>query len=206
MLDRSVSARHAPTPEALLVVDVQRDFCPGGSLAVQRGDRIVPVLNRVLALVRVHQLPVYFTRDWHPPDSTHFVTGGGRWPVHCVAGTEGARFHSDLLVPDDAILVSKGYETDSNGYSAFDGRLDDGAPLADDLRERTVGHLVVGGLATEYCVKHTVLDALHAGWNVTLISDAIVPVELSPGDAERALGEMQAAGAALICSDDLQLK
>ncbi len=206
MLDRSVSARHAPTPEALLVVDVQRDFCPGGSLAVQRGDRIVPVLNRMLALVRVHQLPVYFTRDWHPPDSTHFVTGGGRWPVHCVAGTEGARFHSDLLVPDDAILVSKGYETDSNGYSAFDGRLDDGAPLADDLRERTVGHLVVGGLATEYCVKHTVLDALQAGWNVTLISDAIVPVELSPGDAERALGEMQAAGAALICSDDLQLK
>ena len=206
MLNRSVSARHAPTPEALLVVDVQRDFCPGGSLAVQRGDRIVPVLNRMLALVRVHQLPVYFTRDWHPPDSTHFVTGGGRWPVHCVAGTEGARFHSDLLVPDDAILVSKGYETDSNGYSAFDGRLDDGAPLADDLRERTVGHLVVGGLATEYCVKHTVLDALQAGWNVTLISDAIVPVELSPGDAERALGEMQAAGAALICSDDLQLK
>ena len=206
MLDRSVSARHAPTPKALLVVDVQRDFCPGGSLAVQRGDRIVPVLNRMLALVRVHQLPVYFTRDWHPPDSTHFVTGGGRWPVHCVAGTEGARFHSDLLVPDDAILVSKGYETDSNGYSAFDGRLDDGAPLADDLRERTVGHLVVGGLATEYCVKHTVLDALQAGWNVTLISDAIVPVELSPGDAERALGEMQAAGAALICSDDLQLK
>ena len=126
--------------------------------------------------------------------------------MHCVAGTEGARFHSELLVPDAAILVSKGYETDSNGYSAFDGRLDDGAPLADDLRERTVGHLVVGGLATEYCVKHTVLDALHAGWNVTLISDAIVPVELSPGDAERALGEMQAAGAALICSDDLQLK
>jgi nicotinamidase/pyrazinamidase len=206
MLGRSVSVRHRSTPEALLVIDVQRDFCPGGSLAVQKGDQIVPVLNRVLALAHAHALPVYFTRDWHPPDSTHFVTGGGRWPVHCVAGSEGAKFHDDLLVASDAVLVSKGCSINSDGYSAFDGQLDDGILLADDLRKRTVGHLAVGGLATDYCVKHSVLDALQAGWNVTLLSDAIAPVELSPGDAKRALSEMQAAGAALIRSDELQFK
>ena len=206
MLGRSTSVRRAATPEALLVIDVQRDFCPGGSLAVQKGAQIVPALNRILTLAQAHGLPVYFTRDWHPSDSTHFVTGGGRWPVHCVAGSEGAKFHGDLLVPGDAVLVSKGCSINSDGYSAFDGHLDSGVTLADDLRERIVGHLAVGGLATDYCVKHTVLDALHAGWNVTLLSDAIAPVELSPGDAKRALHEMQAAGAALIRSDELRFK
>ena len=188
---------------AILVVDVQRDFCQGGALAVPDGDRIVSVLNTVLQAAHTRGLPIYATRDWHPVDSTHFLAGGGVWPAHCVAGSPGAQFHPDLRLPDGTLIVSKGTEANSDGYSAFEGCLDDGTTLADDLRRRGITHLVTGGLATDYCVRHSVLDAIRGGWRVTLVTDAIEAVELTPGDGERALAEMRDAGAELKTSAEL---
>ena len=182
---------------AVLAVDVQRDFCAGGALAVPDGDQVVPALNRLLDQARRGGRRVYATRDWHPPDSHHFVTGGGRWPVHCVAGTEGARFHRNLQLPEDVIVVSKGTEPNADGYSAFDGRLADGTPLDADLIRRGITRLLVGGLATDYCVQASVLDALRWGAHVTLLTDAIAAVDLEPGDGARAVEAMRAAGAEL---------
>ncbi len=189
---------------AVLVVDVQRDFCEGGALAVPDGDRVVPVLNQVVHAAHARGLTVYATRDWHPPDSGHFVSDGGAWPAHCVAGSPGARFHPDLRLPDSTQIVSKGIEANSDGYSAFEGCLDDGTLLADDLRHRGVTHLVTGGLATDYCVRHSVLNAIRQGWRVTLVTDAIAAVELTSGDGERALAEMRRAGAVLSRAAELQ--
>ena len=194
-----------PHVTAVLVVDVQRDFCEGGALAVPDGDRVVPVLNQVMQAAHARRLTVYATRDWHPPDSSHFVSCGGAWPAHCVAGSPGARFHPDLRLPDGTQIVSKGIEANSDAYSAFEGRLDDGTLLADDLRRRGVTHLVTGGLATDYCVRHSVLDAIRQGWRVMLVTDAIASVELTPGDGERALSEMRRAGAELRRSTELDL-
>ena len=188
---------------AILVVDVQRDFCPGGALAVPDGDRVVPVLNQLLHASHARRLTVYASRDWHPPDSSHFIPGGGAWPVHCVAGSPGARFHPDLRLPDGTLIVSKGIDADGDGYSAFEGCLDNGTTLADDLRRRGITHLVTGGLATDYCVRHSVLDAIRQGWRVTLLTDAVAPVQLTPDDGERALAEMRAAGAELRRSTEL---
>ena len=188
---------------AVLVIDVQTDFCPGGALAVPGGDRVVSVLNPVLHQAVRRGLPVYASRDWHPAASSHFVAGGGIWPVHCVAGTEGARFHEELCLPANTRIVSKGLEADSDGYSVFEGRLDNGAAFHDDLRRRGITHLITGGLATDYCVRHSVLDARRRGWQVTLLTDAIAAVETTPGDGARALEEMRAAGAELSCSTEL---
>ena len=199
-----------PAPEdvtvtAVLVVDVQLDFCPGGALAVPGGDRVVPVLNQILRAAHARRLTVYATRDWHPRASSHFLSGGGPWPVHCVAGSPGARFHPDLRLPEGTQVVSTGIESTSNGYSAFEGCLDDGTALADDLRRRGITHLVAGGLATDYCVRHSVLDAMRRGWRVTLVTDAIAAVDLTPGDGELALADMRAGGAALRPSTELDL-
>ena len=182
---------------AVLAVDVQRDFCAGGALAVPDGDQVVPALNRLLEQARRSGRRVYATRDWHPPDSRHFLTGGGRWPVHCVAGTDGARFHRDLHLPEDVVVVSKGTHPNADGYSAFDGRLADGTPLNQDLDRHGITRLVVGGLATDYCVQASVLDALRQGAHVTLLTDAIAAVDLEPGDGARAVEAMRAAGAEL---------
>lgn len=188
---------------ALLIVDVQNDFCPGGALAVPNGDRVVPVLNRVIGSLGARQVPIYASRDWHPPETRHFKTRGGPWPPHCVAGTEGARFHPDLRLPAEATILSKGTEPASDGYSAFEGRTPAGTTLADELGRRGVRHLYVGGLATDYCVKHSVLDALKAGLRVSVLTDAVAGVNVQPGEAERALEEMQAAGARLIGADEI---
>ena len=197
---------HGPedvTVTAVLVVDVQRDFCPGGALAVPDGDQVVPVLNQILQAALARRFTVYATRDWHPHDSSHFLAGGGPWPVHCVAGSPGARFHPDLRLPEGTQVVNKGMTANSDGYSAFEGCLDDGTALADDLRRRGITHLVTGGLATDYCIRHSVLDAIRGGWRVTLVTDAIEAVELTPGDGERALAEMRDAGADLNRSAEL---
>ena len=190
---------------ALLVVDVQQDFCPGGALAIPAGDRIVPVLNQILRAADTRRLAVYATRDWHDHASSHFLGGGGPWPVHCVADSPGARFHADLDLPDGVLIVNKGTTADSDGYSAFEGCLVDGTALADDLRRGGITHLVVGGLATDYCIRHSVLDAIREGWHVTLVTDAIAAVDLTPGDGERALEEMRGAGAELRQSSELDL-
>lgn len=189
---------------AVLLIDVQRDFCAGGALAVPAGDAVVPVLNDVIGRARDRGMPVYASRDWHPASSGHFVTGGGVWPTHCVAGSDGARFHPDLRLPAEAAVVSKGVAADEDGFSAFDGRLEDGATLEDSLRTSGVSRLLAGGLATDYCVRHTVLDALRKGWPVTLLTDAIAAVNLRPDDGPRALDEMRAAGAVLLASTDLK--
>ncbi len=181
--------------EALLVVDVQVDFCPGGALPVPDGDRVVAPLNRLMASFLQRGLPVFVTRDWHPPRSRHFRGSGGAWPPHCIRETPGARFHPGLAIPPSTVVVSKGLSEDEDGYSAFESRDDAGGRLADLLRARNVRSLLVGGLATDWCVKATVLDALRAGFDVTVVTDAVAAVEATPGDGARAVGEMEAAGA-----------
>ena len=182
-------------PTALLLIDLQRDFFPGGALAVRGGDLVIPVVNRLLLTFPADR-PLYATRDWHPPSSTHFKPQGA-WPPHCVAESDGARFHPKLALPLYARIVSKGIKPESDGYSAFDGALENGTPLEEELRCRGVTHLIVAGLATEYCVRHSVLDGLGCGWAVTVVTDAIAPVDLQVGDGERALQEMKTAGATL---------
>jgi nicotinamidase/pyrazinamidase len=182
---------------ALLVVDVQRDFCPGGALPAQGGERIIPAVNRYLAEARGLEMPVYASRDWHPAKTIHFKPYGGEWPPHCVQDTEGAQFHPRLELEPDAIVISKGDDPGRPGYSAFEGRTPDGQPLLTDLRSRRIESVYVTGLTTEYCVKQTVLDALQAGLHVVVLTDAIAGIDADPGDADRALAEMSAAGAEL---------
>jgi nicotinamidase/pyrazinamidase len=179
---------------ALIVVDVQNDFCPGGSLAVERGDEVVAPLNRLIEEFLERGEPVYKSRDWHTPETKHFADYGGTWPVHCVQNTRGAEFHEDLLEDPRVRVVSKGMG-DEDSYSAFDG-----TELAEELRGRGVREVWVGGLATDYCVKNTVLDALREGFRVRAVSDAMRAVNLKPGDGERALEEMRAAGAEIVQS------
>jgi nicotinamidase/pyrazinamidase len=180
---------------ALIVVDVQRDFCQGGALPVPQSDRVVPAINRYLAEAGHTKMPVYASRDWHPPVTTHFAAYGGTWPPHCVRGTDGAQFHPHLRLPTHAIVLSKGEEADRHGYSACDGRTARGTSFLDDVRDRHVNHLYVTGLATEYCVKQTVLDARRAGLRVTVLTDAIAGLEARAGDVDRALTDMAEAGA-----------
>lgn len=181
--------------DALLIVDVQNDFCPGGSLAVPQGDRVVPVLNQYARRFDEAGLPVYASRDWHPEETRHFKEGGGPWPPHCVAGTSGAAFHPELELPEDAVVVSKGTEPTDDGYSAFEAKGEDGRPLPDSLRERGVKRLFVGGLATDYCVRASVLDAARGGVKPVLLLDAVKGIDVTEGDQARALDEMIRAGA-----------
>lgn len=181
--------------DALIVVDVQNDFCPGGALPVPGGDRVVPVLNDYLARAAQAGAPIFASRDWHPAHTTHFAEFGGRWPAHCVQQTPGAAFHPDLRLPAATQIVTKGTGEHDEGYSAFEGRLPDGRDLATALREAGVTRVFVGGLATDYCVRATVLAARQAGFEVTWLRDASRPVDVKPGDGARAQIEMMAAGA-----------
>lgn len=176
--------------DALVVVDVQRDFLPGGALAVPEGDRVVPALNRYLEQFEREGLLVVLTRDWHPPDHVSFSVRGGPWPPHCVAGTPGAEFAPGLRLPASAQLCSKASQPDAEAYSGFEG-----TELAASLRSQGIRRLFVGGLATDYCARATVLDALREGFEVLLLVDAIRPVEVQPGDGARALQAMVQAGA-----------
>lgn len=179
--------------KALLVVDVQNDFCPGGSLAVAHGDEVVPPLNKLISEFLDRDEPVYKTRDWHPAKTKHFQAFGGTWPVHCVQETHGAEFHQDLSDDPRATIISKGMNESADGYSGFDG-----TNLAQLLREEGVNEVWVGGLATDYCVKHTVLDALREGFEVKALADAMRAVNVNPDDGVRAVAEMRAAGAELV--------
>ena len=183
---------------ALLIVDVQRDFCAGGALAVPGAEAILPSLNRLIERFADRGAPVYASRDWHPRQSAHFADQGGTWPTHCVAGTAGAAFHPELRLPADVIVVSKGITPTSDGYSAFDGTTAAGDGLRQDLERRQVRHVTIGGLATDYCVRASALGALQAGFTVEVVTDAIAGVDLTAGDSERALAEMAEAGAKLV--------
>jgi nicotinamidase/pyrazinamidase len=187
---------------ALLIVDVQNDFCPDGALAVPGGDRVVEPLSRTAGCFAAAGLPVLASRDWHPPVTRHFRGFGGAWPSHCVQGTPGAAFHPALRLPEGTLVISKGSDPDADAYSAFDGRSADGKTLEVLLAERQVRHLYVGGLATDYCVRSSVLDARKAGLEVTVLGDAIAGVEVAPGDSGRALEEMRRAGATFCTADE----
>jgi nicotinamidase/pyrazinamidase len=184
---------------ALIVVDVQNDFCPGGSLAVTRGDDVVAPLNKLIEEFLERGEPVFKSRDWHPEKTKHFAAYGGTWPVHCVQDTKGAEFHPDLIDDMHIRVISKGLG-DEDSYSAFDG-----TDLALQLRRLGVEEVWVGGLATDYCVKNTVLDALKEGFRVKALEDAMRAVEVNPGDGERAIAEMRDAGAEVISSSKFQV-
>ena len=180
---------------ALLVVDVQRDFCPGGALAVRDGDRVVPDLNRVIAVSRKAGVPIFFTRDWHPPNHTSFKKQGGIWPPHCVQGTKGADFHPDLVIPASTTIISKGDKPKQEAYSGFQG-----TDLAKRLKALGVREVVIGGLTTDYCVKESSLDAIHEGFAVNVIKDCVKAVNVKPGDGTRALRAVEKEGAKLVTS------
>ncbi len=183
----------------ILLVDPQYDFFPGGALAVKEGDAIVAPINALLQ--RQPTAKVYASRDWHPADTRHFAAKGGPWPPHCVQNSHGAAFHEGLALPEDIGIYSKGTDpNDDAGYSSFEGRSDAGNLLADDLRRDGVTALIVAGLATDYCVKATVLDAIANAFPTFVLLSGIGAVELNAGDGEKALEEMTAAGAFLISS------
>jgi nicotinamidase/pyrazinamidase len=179
---------------ALIVVDVQNDFCPGGSLAVTGGDEVVAPLNKLIEEFLERGEPVFKSRDWHTEKTKHFKAYGGTWPVHCVQNTKGAEFHPDLIDDMHIRVISKGLG-DEDCYSAFDG-----TDLALQLRRLGIEELWVGGLATDYCVKNTVLDGVKEGFRVKALEDAMRAVEVNPGDGERAIAEMRDAGAEVIDS------
>lgn len=176
--------------DALVVVDVQRDFLPGGRLAVAHGDRVIDPINRLLAHFAARGLAVFASRDWHPSEHCSFREQGGPWPVHCVAGSAGAAFAEGLRLPAQACVVSKATRPESDSYSAFGG-----TDLGQRLREAGVARLFVVGLATDYCVLHTVTDALAAGFAVVVVLDAVAAVDAQPGDGDRAIARMRGLGA-----------
>jgi nicotinamidase/pyrazinamidase len=173
--------------QALVIVDFQNDFTPGGALAVPHGDQIAGRLNALMDSGDFDLIVA--TRDWHPPDHGSFEGRGGPWPVHCVAGTHGAELHAALRAERVDVIVDKGRDPATEGYSGFDG-----TDLAAILRERGIDRVVVAGLATDYCVRATALDALREGFAVTLDSAASRGIDVEPGDVDRALDEVRAAG------------
>lgn len=178
--------------DALVIVDLQRDFLPGGALGVARGDAVVGAINEYLARFVANHLPVFATRDWHPANHCSFLAQGGPWPPHCIAGSPGAEFAERLHLPADSKVISKASNAGRDAYSGFDG-----TELQWLLRQAQVKRIYVGGLATDYCVLQTVKDACALGFTVLVLRDAIAAVDAYPGDGERAIEQMQAAGAAL---------
>jgi nicotinamidase/pyrazinamidase len=182
--------------KALIVVDVQNDFCPGGSLAVAEGNEVVAPLNGLIKQFLDRGEPVYKTRDWHPEKTKHFAIYGGTWPIHCVQNTRGAEFHPDLLDDPRITVISKGFDERADGYSGFDG-----TQLAQLLRDEDVDEVWVGGLATDYCVKQTVIDGVRNGFKVKALADAMRAVNVNPEDGAKAIDEMKAAGAEIVGSE-----
>jgi len=185
--------------DALIVVDIQVDFCPGGALPVPEGDKIVPVLNEYIRKFKASGALIVATRDWHPPNHISFRSQGGPWPPHCIQGTRGAGFHPDLRLPKETLIISKATDPLKEAYSGFEG-----TELADKLREAGIKRVFVGGLATEYCVMNTVLDAIKYGFETFLLEDAIRGIDVKPGDVERAIKEMIEKGAKKITLTEIE--
>lgn len=185
-----MSAIHLEPGDALLVIDMQNDFLPGGALGVANGHEVIAPINHLIALFGEQGLPVFASRDWHPQDHCSFAPQGGPWPPHCVAGTPGAEFSAELALPDDAIVVSKADTAQVDAYSAFAG-----TDLAAQLRARAVTRVTVCGLATDYCVLNTVTDALEEGLATLIVPEAMRAVDVKPGDGTRAQDRMVARGA-----------
>jgi len=186
--------------DALIVVDMQNDFMPGGALPVPDGDKIIPILNEYITKFEKKGLPIFYTRDWHPVDHISFKGHGGIWPKHCVMNTEGAKFHKDLKFPlDNKFIISKGTSKDFDAYSGFQGTI-----LNDLLKERGIKRIFVGGVATDYCVKNTALGGLNLGYQVFILEDAIKGVDVNKGDSERAINYLLSKGASLIKLEDIK--
>ncbi len=198
----------AVSVSALLVVDVQNDFCPGGALAVKDGDKVIPPLNRIIQFFEKTEEPVIFSMDWHPPDTKHFKEFGGKWPVHCAHWTNGASLHQKLYIPERSIIVIKGTGIEDDGYSPFEGKCPrkgkwQGKFLDTILCELNINKLYVGGLATDYCVKYACLDARRSGYTVYLLTDACRAVNIKPTDETDALEEMRRAGVIFTTTDEI---
>ena len=189
---------HPVQGDALILVDPQNDFCPGGSLAVADGHDVMPPLNSLAAAFDSAGLPIYATRDWHPVGHVSFAERGGPWPPHCVQGTPGAQYHPDLQLPDGVEVISKAAHPDTDAYSGFEG-----TDLHERLQRQDIRRVVVGGLATDYCVLNTVRDALRLGYEVFVVSDAIRAVNVNPTDGQDAIAEMTDRGAHFVESVDV---
>jgi len=190
--------------KALLIVDVQNDFCPAGALGIKDGDKIIPAINKYIKIFASKKLPIFASRDWHPKKTMHFKKFGGVWPVHCVQGTKGAEFHPKLKLPKEAILLYKGMDPEKDSYSAFQARDQNGMSLPNLLKILDMKELYIAGLATDYCVKFTTHDAIREGFKVKILLDAIKGVNLKPNDSENAIREMVKIGAKKITLKDME--
>ena len=197
--------REMKTRKALLIVDLQNDFCPGGALAVPEGDQIISNLNQYIEIFSKNKLPIFASRDWHPKETSHFKDQGGLWPPHCVQNTEGALFHPELKLPKETIILSKGMDPETDSYSAFQAQDSNGRQFEDMLRESGIEELYIGGLATDYCVKSSALDALSKGFKVKLMIDAIKGVNIKPDDSNNAIEEMVDNGAIKVTLKDTEV-
>jgi len=192
----------ALTPaDALIIVDLQNDFLPGGALGVPHGDDVIAPIQQLIDLYQSHGLPIYASRDWHPVGHCSFTQQGGPWPIHCVAGSAGAAFSSAVPVEQVAIVISKATTVAKDAYSAFNG-----TGLGEQMRARGIARVAVCGLATDYCVLNTARDALAEGFAALLVRDAIRAVDVQPGDGDRAIAAMLAAGALPVHVDQAGLR
>jgi|TARA_B100000315_G_scaffold260645_1_gene323679 nicotinamidase/pyrazinamidase len=186
--------------EALIIVDVQNDFCPGGALAVPKGNEIITVVNRLIDKFQEAQYPIFATRDWHPSNHCSFQNQGGVWPPHCIQNTWGAEFHPVLNLPENAVIISKADTQENEAYSGFEG-----TELSTLIREAGITNLVVCGLATDYCVKATALDGLKNGFEVTVEEDSIRGVNVKQDDSKKAMDEMKTSGVNFVKSSFLTI-
>ncbi|MFN3995157.1 MAG: bifunctional nicotinamidase/pyrazinamidase [bacterium] len=183
---------------ALIVVDMQNDFLPGGSLEVPNSDTIIPIINEYIKFFEKKGKVVVFTRDWHPENHVSFKENGGIWPKHCVQNTKGAEFHPDMYIPKESIIISKAYEPNIEAYSGFEN-----TNLHQELQNRNIKNVYVCGVATDYCVLNTVLSAVELGYKVYLLIDAIKGVDLKPNDSEEAIKTMISKGVEILVLDEL---
>jgi len=190
-VEMSVNIPRFEPGDLLLIIDVQNDFCPGGALPIEEGDRVVPVLNSWLQAADAAGIPIYLSRDWHPQGHLSFAESGGPWPTHCLQDSAGADFHPDLEVPAETVVVTKGTRFDQDQNSAFDQ-----TGLAAWLQRQQTRRIYVGGLAEDVCVLATVLDGCAAGFEMVMIADATRPVTAAGG--EQALEKMRQAGARIL--------
>jgi len=178
--------------KALIIVDVQNDFCPGGKLGISGGDKIVPKVNEYIKAFRGKDVDIFVTRDCHPKKTRHFSKYGGKWPDHCVKGTKGARFHPGLNIPEESVIVSKGMDPAKDSYSAFHAFDRKGNTFLKLLREKKIDTIYIAGLATDYCVKETGLDAIKKGFKVKILIDAIEGVDKEV--SKKAIGKLVSLG------------
>lgn len=186
-------------------MDVQNDFCPGGALGIPGADKIVPVVNKYVKLFQEKKLPIFATRDWHPVRTRHFKDFGGAWPVHCIYNSKGAQFHPKLRLPKTTVNLYKGMSPQEDSYSIFQAEDEKGMLLSNLLKLMSINEIYLAGLATDYCVKFSTVDAIKKGFKVKVLTDAIKGVDLNKGDSEKALKEMTRLGAKLLTIKQLKI-